>query len=129
MTPMFGHYEFNAYENSILEKTAARAKLWGIISAVLGVIECLAGIGGIFSPSFLVPLPLGIVAIVVGITFIGVGNSLGSAVTTRGNDLMHVMQAMEKLNTAFLIEVICHLIGIGLLFILLFFMFLFSATS
>ena len=52
-----------------------------------------------------------IVAIVVGVTFIGAGGSLKQVVTTQGNDLMHMMQALQKMGTAFLIEAICAIAG------------------
>ncbi|MBX3204633.1 MAG: hypothetical protein KF764_06160 [Labilithrix sp.] len=111
MTPQYGDYEFNDYENSIIDKTASRAKLWGIISTTIGALQVLGSCGMFASPSLATYLPAGIVAIVVGVTFIGAGNSLKSVVTTQGNDLMHLMQAMQKMSTAFIIEIICALVG------------------
>jgi hypothetical protein len=111
MTPHYGNYEFNAYENSIIDKTASRAKLWGIISTTIGALQIIGSCGMFASPTLATYLPAGIVAIVVGITFIGAGNSLKSVVTTQGNDLMHLMQAMQKMSTAFIIEIICSITG------------------
>jgi hypothetical protein len=110
----FGNYEFNEFENSIIDKTAGRAKLWGIISTVIGALQLLGSCGMVANASYATYLPSGIIALVVGITFIGVGNSLKSVVQTQGNDMMHMMQAMQKLGSAFMIQIIATIIGIVL---------------
>lgn len=107
----YGNYEFNEMENSIIDKTAGRAKLWGIISITIGALECMASCGAVASPGLATNLPTGIVAIVVGISFLGVGNSLKSVVTTQGNDLMHMMQALQKMGGAFMVQIICAIVG------------------
>ncbi|MBN9166012.1 MAG: hypothetical protein J0I07_34000 [Myxococcales bacterium] len=111
ITPQYGTYEFNPYENSIIEKTASRAKLWGIISTTIGALQIVGSCGMFASAHLATYLPAGIVAIVVGVTFIGAGNSLKAVVTTQGNDLMHLMQAMQKMSSAFIIEIVCAVIG------------------
>lgn len=107
----YGNYEFNDMENSIIDKTAGRAKLWGIISTTLGALQCLASCGAVASPGMASYLPAGIIAIVIGVTFIGVGNSLKMVVQTQGNDLMHMMQALQKMGSAFMIQIVCAIIG------------------
>jgi hypothetical protein len=107
----YGSYEFNELENSTIDKTAGRAKLWGIISTTIGALQCLASCGAVASPGMATYLPTGIVAIVVGISFLGVGNSLKQVVSTQGNDLMHMMQALEKMGGAFMVQIICAIIG------------------
>jgi len=130
MTPQYGNYEFNEYENSIIEKTADRAKLWGIISTTIGALQVLGSCGMFASPSLATYLPAGIVAIVVGVTFIGAGNSLKAVVTTQGNDLMHLMQAMQKMSSAFIIEIVCAIVGFVLAVIgILLVMFVFVAVA
>ncbi len=132
MQPQYGNYEFNEYENSIIDKTASRAKLWGIISTTIGGLELLGSCGMFASPALATYLPAGIVAIVVGVTFIGAGNSLKAVVTTQGNDMMHMMQAMQKMSTAFIIEIICALVGFALAVIgivLVMFVFVAAAAS
>ena len=111
MGAQFGNYEF---ENSVIDKTASRAKLWGIISTVIGALQLLGSCGMVANASYATYLPSGIIALVVGITFIGVGNSLKSVVQTQGNDMMHMMQAMQKLGSAFMIQIIATIIGIVL---------------
>lgn len=111
MQPSYGNYEFNEYENTVIDKTASRMKLWGIISTVIGSLQIVESCGMFVSPSYATNLPAGIVAIVVGVTFMGAGNSLKSVVTTQGNDMMHLMQAMQKMSSAFIIEIICAIVG------------------
>jgi hypothetical protein len=117
MSPQYGNYEFNEYENSVIEKAAGRMKLWAIISTVVGAIQLVGSCGMFVDPKFATNLPTGIVAIVVGITFVGAGNSLKSVVTTQGNDLMHMMQALQKMGTAFLIQAICAIVSFVLVII------------
>lgn len=119
MTPQYGTYEFNEYENSVIDKAAGRMKLWGIISTVIGALQFLGSCGMFVDAKYATNLPTGIVAIVVGITFMGAGNSLKSVVTTQGNDLMHMMQALQKMGSAFLIETICTIVGFILMAIVL----------
>jgi hypothetical protein len=88
-------YEFTVPQNAIIQKTATYAKLWGIISIVLGAIQILVG-----------QLPGGIVSIVIGLVFIGVAGSLKAVVVTEGNDIDHMMAALQKLGNAFLIQVV-----------------------
>ena len=114
MGAQFGNYEFNDFENQIIDKTAGRAKLWGIISTVIGALQLVGSCGMVANASYATYLPSGIIALVVGITFIGVGNSLKSVVQTQGNDMMHMMQAMQKLGSAFMIQIIATIIGIVL---------------
>jgi hypothetical protein len=111
IAPSYGSYEFNDYENSVIDKTASRMKLWGIISTVIGGLQIVESCGMFWSAQYATNLPIGIVAIVVGVTFIGAGNSLKAVVTTQGNDLMHMMQAMQKMSSAFIIEIICAIVG------------------
>jgi hypothetical protein len=114
MGASYGSYEFNDTENAVIDKAASRAKLWGIISTTIGGLQCLASCGAVASPGLATSLPTGIVAIVVGITFMGVGNSLKMVVQTQGNDLMHMMQALEKMSSAFMVQIACAIIGFAL---------------
>jgi hypothetical protein len=107
----YGQYEFNDMENSVIDKTAGRAKLWGIISTTVGALQVLGSCGAVANPGWAMYLPAGIVAIVVGVTFMGVGNSLKNVVQTQGNDVMHMMQALEKMGSAFMIQIVCAIVG------------------
>lgn len=111
----YGAYEFNDTENAVIDKTAGRAKLWGIISITIGALQCMASCGAFASPGLATNLPTGIVAVIVGVSFLGVGNSLKQVVSTQGNDLMHMMQALEKMGGAFLVQIICAIVGFVLM--------------
>lgn len=130
----YGSYEFNETENAVIDKTASRTKLWGWISTVLGALQMLGGTcGALASPTTLAYLPSGVVMLIVGITFIGVGNSLSNVTRTQGNDLMHMMTALQKLGNAFLIQTITFIIMVVLMiaafFILFFVVFAVAATQ
>jgi hypothetical protein len=128
----YGNYEFNDMENSIIDKAAGRAKLWGIISTVIGALQCLGTCGAIANPGMAIYLPLGIVGIIVGLTFVGVGNALKNVVNTQGNDIAHMMQAVQKMGSAFLIQTITTLVGIALVavvMVLAMFVFVAAAAS
>ncbi len=129
----YGVYEFNDTENAIIDRAASRAKLWGIISTVLGGLQCFMSCFAIASPLLATNLPTGIVAIVVGITFMGVGNSLKQVVRTQGNDLMHMMQALDKMGSAFMVQIVCAIVGFALMaigfFVLIFVVLAAAAAS
>jgi hypothetical protein len=107
----YGSYEFNDLENQIIDKTAARAKLWGIFSTTLGVLQLFGSCGAIASPMMAGYFPAGVIAIIIGVTFIGVSNSLKMVVQTQGNDVGHMMQALQKMGSAFLVQIVCTVIG------------------
>ena len=111
MSGSFGNYEFNDMENQIIDKTASRAKLWGIISTTIGALQVLGSCGAVANASMASYLPSGIIAIVIGVTFMGVGSSLKMVVQTQGNDLMHMMQALQKMGSAFMVQIVCAIIG------------------
>ena len=113
MGASYGNYEFNDTENAIIDKAASRAKLWGIISTVIGALQCVSSCFAVIPNNLglATNLPIGIVAIVVGITFIGVGNSLKMVVQTQGNDLAHMMQALDKMSGAFMVQIVCAILG------------------
>jgi len=126
-------YEFNDTENAIIDRAASRAKLWGIISTVLGGLQCFTSCLAVVNPVLAIALPAGIVAVVVGITFMGVGNSLKQVVQTQGNDLMHMMQALDKMGSAFMVQIVCAIVGFALMaigfFILIFVVLAAAAAS
>lgn len=115
----FGNYEFSDNENGIIGKAASRAKLWGVISIVVGACNVLAGFGCFAKPDLIVNFFSGITAIVVGVVFLGVGGSLKMICDSQGNDIAHLMQAMQKLSSAFLIQTIVTIVG-AVLFLLAF---------
>ncbi|AKU96875.1 hypothetical protein AKJ09_03539 [Labilithrix luteola] len=129
MAEGFGHYEFNTLENSIIDKTARRAKLWGTISLVVGVLQVMSSCGALANPSFAAQFPSGVIAIVVGIVFMGVGTSLKNVVQTQGNDIPYMMQALEKLGNALLVQIVCTIVGVVLIALFVAVLVVFFAAS
>jgi hypothetical protein len=126
----WGGYEFSEAENAVIAKTAGRAKLWGIISIVVGSLYTLSTCGAFASPTFLTNLPSGVIGIVVGIFFVSVGNALNAVVQTQGNDIQHIMEALQKMGTAFLVQIITTLVGVGLaVLVIVLMMFVFAAAA
>ena len=125
----YGSYEFNETEDLVIDKTASRAKLWGIISTSLGVLQLFSSCFAVLSPGLATNAPTGIVAIIVGITFLGVGKSLKSVVQTQGNDLAHMMQALDKMGSAFMVQIVCAIICVVLAFVGMFLVALFAVAA
>lgn len=120
-----GHYEFTADENETIALVGSRAKLWGIISIVTGVLALVGlvvallfkdeliehGLEANYVTVFVVALvPIVLTHLVISMLYMGAGKSLQAVVHTQGNDIEHLMQSLDKLGTAFLVE-----FGIGML--------------
>jgi hypothetical protein len=99
-----GGYEFNADEEQIIGRTARYAWLWGIVSIVIGTFALLSSLQG--SAAVLGQIPMGIANIVIGSFFVGTSRSLKAVVTTTGDDIAHLLEALRKLGIAFLIQLI-----------------------
>ncbi len=99
-----GGYEFNAGEEQIIGRTARYAWLWGVVSIVIGAFALLASLQG--SAAVLGQIPVGIANIVIGSFFVGSSRSLKSVVTTSGDDIAHLMEALRKFGVAFLIQLV-----------------------
>lgn len=130
--PAYGNYEFNDAENVVIDKTASRAKLWGIISTTVGALQVVSSCGMFASPMLGTNFITGIIAIIVGVTFMGVGNSLKAVVNTQGSDLMHMMQALDKMSGAFMVQIVCAIIGfvfLAIAFVVLAFVVVAAAAS
>lgn len=121
----FGQYEFNEMENAIIAKTAGRAKVWGIVSIIFGSLYVLSALFFFLSPALLINLAPGIGGIVVGVAFVGVANSLQAVVQTQGNDVEHMMMAVQKLGGAFLTSLIAKIVEVVLYLLLAVVVFLF----
>jgi hypothetical protein len=120
-----GFYEFGHADNAVLEKTGSRARWWGILSLVGGVFGLLLALlfvfgilltgatsklgagAGIISAAILGFVgPISLVYLVVGRLYMGAGSALVAVVETQGNDVEHLMQALDKMARAFRLEVI-----------------------
>ena len=111
-------YEFTARENAVVGRLGRRAKLWGWISAIGGVLCLFAALLGMRlgadSSRILLFLLAALPQLSVGLSFLGAGRSLVGVVETRGNDVTLLMDALGNLTVAMKIQ-----IAITLVFVLL----------
>ena len=101
-------YEFTQQENSVIGTTANRAKWWGWISLVLGVILTLVAFASFTQgvEAGLDALLQGVPSVIVGAIFIKTARSLQLVVDTEGDDIIHMMTAVKSLGSAFLVQLI-----------------------
>ncbi len=113
-------YEFSAWENATIAKVGSRAKTWGIMSILFGIL-LVTGAGLLFSYGAkepkLVPiggavLAIGIQPVVSGAFYFAAGSALASVVTTQGNDIPLMMRALRKLTHAVRVEAIAAIVTI-----------------
>jgi hypothetical protein len=110
--PESGGYEFSVAENDILARTAFWVTWWawiaiigGILTAVSGIFTMPAGIGGLVG---------GGLALLLGMYFRDSARAMRAVVDTAGNDIGHLMIAVEKIGAAFKVYVILFIIGMVL---------------
>jgi len=127
-----GGYEFNEVENGAIASTAKFARIWGWISLVSGVILLMLSLTVAFAFTAMLAsmhstgsalstakisaismslVPTSIVSIVGGIFYISSGSSLQRVVTTQGNDIPLLMDAVKQLSRAFMIEAIAMIVS------------------
>jgi hypothetical protein len=100
-----GSYEFSPHENQTVDKLA----LW---SKALGIVLFVQAAFALFQVNILNVL----INLVMGLMFFQGGLALSKVVSSQGNDLMHMMDALNKLGIAFLIRIILMaLVGVILL--------------
>jgi hypothetical protein len=106
-----GHYEFSAQQNRVLRKAATWTRLFAWI---MMISAGLMAIGGILTgeASSIGALIVAAVYFLVGFTFRGAAVSMSAVVQTAGNDIEHLMAALEKLGSAFKVMSILFLIGV-----------------
>jgi hypothetical protein len=109
-------YEFSRAENQIIARTGSRTTIWGYITVVAGALMLLGSIAGLIGGYAAMGAPgalLGLVYaapallfIFVGRQFVQAGAALGSIVTTAGRDIRHLLTALEKLGSAFWVQIV-----------------------
>jgi hypothetical protein len=95
-------HEFTPEENEILADLAR----W---SGALGILKLLQAGMGFLGKNLLG----GAIELAVGLSLLGARKSLRSAVDTEGNDIDHLLIAVEKLTTVFTFRLILSLFGVG----------------
>lgn len=102
-------YEFTPLENSVIGSTASWTNGAGIIQAVLGGLVVLAAIAAVVGGNVGGALANGLAAAVyltIGFALIGAASALKRVVSTQGNDIQHLMEALKAYERAFKIQVI-----------------------
>ena len=103
-------YEFDARENEVVGSAASWARVLAVVlfvNAALSLFNCNP-----FSATL---------NAVVGSYFLGGAKSLTAVVTTEGNDVANMMQALTKLGAAFKVRVIVTVVALVLILALFFF--------
>lgn len=111
-----GRYEFTSAQNVVIGKTAKWSKFWGWVVILTGVLYGAAALFTLGESIVAAILTLAIAAfyVFIGMYFKTAGSSLQSVVETSGNDISHLMTALDKLGSVFKITGILMLIGIVL---------------
>jgi hypothetical protein len=98
-TGQAAQYEFNAHQNSILRAMAVKMKYVGFIYVFAGGLMAMVSVVAMFmKPLFgLFYLCVFVPQLLIGIWNIRAANSFGFVVTTEGNDIQHLMNAVVSL--------------------------------
>lgn len=104
-----GSYEFTDDENLSIERAGTSSTVWSVCAVVgallLGTLALLQFVLDNIRGAILV-LPLFMVCAVAGWLYFGTGRALKKVVDTEGNDVEHLMQALDRIAKAFRNEVI-----------------------
>ncbi len=108
-SPQPSSHEFGPHENQIIGTAGKWIGYWSWIAIVSGALMI---IGGILDPEDLIAgLIMGGVYIGVGVYFRGAASAMSDVVSTAGNDVQHLMTALDKLSSAFKVMVLLVFIG------------------
>jgi hypothetical protein len=118
-------YEFSGSENAVIEACGSRTYTWGVLQTIGGGLVALLalgatvmGIGATFAghPEGLIMAAVSIaeaaVILFLGVTWIKAGQSLKLVVTTQGNDIPLLMDALTRLGKAFQVLTILTIVGV-----------------
>lgn len=92
-------YEFNAHQNSIIQALALKMKYVGFINVFAGTLMTLVSVLAFLAKNWFGLFCLCVFApqLLIGIWNINAANSFGFVVTTAGNDIRHLMDAVVSL--------------------------------
>jgi hypothetical protein len=114
-------YEFNSFENDVLRRVGARARTWGVMSVVIGVLLMLLALIALASLPAKVGQPVGIAAgllalppILSGTLYASAGAAMRSVVESEGNDVVLVMNAVKSLTRAMRVETWAAMVAFGI---------------
>ncbi|MBL8717197.1 MAG: hypothetical protein JNL79_14520 [Myxococcales bacterium] len=108
-----GGYEFNQTEDAVIGRLGGRARVYGVMSIVIGLLMMAAGVVVIVVLPGPLGLPVGAAVavaalqpIVSGGFYAAAGSAFKQVVDTQGNDIPHVLGAVTKLTHAVRVEAI-----------------------
>lgn len=111
-------YEFSQAEDAVIRRLGGRARLYGVMSIVIGLLMMAAGLVVIVVVPGSLGVPVGAVVavaalqpIVSGGFYAAAGGAFGKVVDTQGNDIPHMMGAITKLTHAVRVEAIVALVA------------------
>ncbi len=107
-----GHYEFTPAQNEILKKAATWTGLYAWIMIVAGGLMALGGLLSGEASAAIGALVAAAIYFMIGLNFRGAATSMKAVVQTAGNDIDHLMTALDKLGSAFKVMGILFLIGV-----------------
>ena len=94
-----------------------------MFSLISGGLTVLGAVGLFFTGEvggFVAGIIYGLIALIpiyIGLNFVRAGRALGAVVQTEGSDIDHLMGALQNLGTAFLIQVVCAAVWIGVVIV------------
>ncbi len=101
-------YEFTSLENKTIGKAALWSKGVGIISLVNAGLQLLEiGEKGVLS--VLITMAI---YVAIGVAFFKGGVAFQKVVDTEGSDIAHMMEALAKVSSAFMIRIVVTLIAV-----------------
>lgn len=102
-------YEFSTVENETIGKAATWIGFWSWVAIIVGLVS---GIGSVvsFDPGGII---MGVVYVVVGFYYRSAAASMRSVVETTGDDVAHLMTALDKLASAFKVMGVLVIIGVA----------------
>ncbi len=109
-------YEFNKEQNNTIDSLGKNMGFLGIMMLVHGVLLLISGLmalGGGLTTASLIPLIVGVIAVVAGVIFYRPTDNLRRIVKTEGNDISEMMTAMKEIISG--MNIILFLAGIAIL--------------
>lgn len=109
-----GQYEFTDAQNVVIGKLASRMMLAGVLQIVFGALQ-LVGNCGLATGEGSVKVsttgsPIYLTLIVTGALLIAASVSFKRIVDTQGRDISHLMDALGRLSTSILVQLISFIV-------------------
>jgi hypothetical protein len=105
-------YEFTAQQNQTIGRTGSRARWWGVLMLLFGLLFAALGLfamiaDGVFDFSgVMIWAAIAMIPVYIGTQFVRAARSLDTVVSTEGNDVEHLMDAVGSLGSALLAQVV-----------------------